>query len=168
VVLVNESLERAKKGLQFEDIYQAKVEAWLDGKFDPRSNLGVQNYRLQLKHHVIESYLIKIKNTEQPVDIFRVYIDVGARLVLSDDERGEHPIAQIEAAYRVDYRVTEPALIEDKAALDAFALENASYHLWPYWREYVMSQSLRMNLPKIALPVRMLQSAVASPEKSES
>lgn len=117
---------------------------------------------------MIESNLIEIKDSDQPFDIFRVYIDVGARLVFSDDKREEHPIAQIEAAYRVDYRVTDPALIEDKVALDAFALKNASYHLWPYWREYVMSQSLRMNLPKIALPVRMHQSAVVSPEESES
>jgi len=165
---VNEPLERAKRGLQFEDISQAKVEAWLEGKFDPRFNSGVQNYQLQLKHHVIESNLIEIKDSDQPFDIFRVYIDVGARLVFSDDKREEHPIGQIEAAYRVDYRVTDPALIEDKVALDAFALKNASYHLWPYWREYVMSQSLRMNLPKIALPVRMHQSAVVSPEESES
>lgn len=165
---MNKPLERAKKGLQFEDIYQAKVDARLEGKFDPRFNVGVQNYRLQLKHHVIESNLIEIKDSEQPVAIFRVYIDVGARLVLLENEMDEHPIAQIEASYRVDYRVTEPALIDDKAALDAFALENASYHLWPYWREYVMSQSLRMNLPKIALPVRMLQSPDIPPEKSVS
>ncbi|MBK1887902.1 MULTISPECIES: hypothetical protein [Marinobacter] len=158
MVVVNEPLEKAKKGLQFEDVSQSRVDAWVEPKFDPRFGLGGQDCRLQLKHHVVESNLIEIKGNESPFDIFRVYIDVGARLVLPGDKTEERPIAQIEASYRVDYRITETSLIEDKAALDTFALENASYHLWPYWREFVMSQSLRMNLPKIALPVRMLKS----------
>jgi hypothetical protein len=34
-------------------------------------------------------------------------------------------------------------------------LHNASFHLWPFWREYVVSQCNRMNLPKISIPMRL-------------
>jgi hypothetical protein len=37
-------------------------------------------------------------------------------------------------------------------ALKEFALRNASYHVWPYWRELLASQCQRMNLPKLVLP----------------
>ena len=43
-------------------------------------------------------------------------------------------------------------------ALKVFALKNASYHIWPFWREYLSSLCLRMNLPKVVLPIRQLAS----------
>ena len=50
-------------------------------------------------------------------------------------------------------------------ALKAFALRNASYHVWPFWREFLASQCARMNLPKVSLP---LQSFAANREKTEA
>ena len=41
----------------------------------------------------------------------------------------------------------------DKESLNAFALQNASFHVWSYWREYLTSQCMRMNLPKLTLPM---------------
>lgn len=52
-----------------------------------------------------------------------------------------------------EYRMTEDP---GKDSLKAFALRNASHHVWPYWREYLMGQSLRMNLPKLILPAVQL------------
>ena len=46
--------------------------------------------------------------------------------------------------------MTDTSLDDD--SLKAFALNNASYHIWPFWREYLMSMCNRMNLPKIAVP----------------
>lgn len=48
-----------------------------------------------------------------------------------------------------EYRMSEDP---GKESLKEFALRNASYHIWPYWREYLMGQCLRMNLPKVILP----------------
>ncbi|HKL50644.1 MAG TPA: hypothetical protein VJ908_05710 [Wenzhouxiangellaceae bacterium] len=59
-------------------------------------------------------------------------------------------LAVIEASYIVDYRCDENPCQE---ALDAFAQNNASFHVWPFWREFVASQANRMNLPKPTLPL---------------
>jgi len=29
----------------------------------------------------------------------------------------------------------------------------ASFHIWPFWREFVISQCNRMNLPRAVLPL---------------
>lgn len=67
----------------------------------------------------------------------------------SEEKEEENIKAVIEATFLAEYLIEgEPG----QKALDAFALKNASYHVWPYWREFLMSQSMRMNLPKVALP----------------
>lgn len=159
---MSEALERAKRCLQFEDIYQSRVEAWLVDGFDPLFDAG-KGYRLQFKHHVTKAAIIELKENGADLAVFRVYIDVGVRLLrksVAKSKKDSALVAQIEASYCVDYRLKDKKLKDDAEALDEFALKNASYHLWPYWREFAMSQALRMNLPKIALPVRMVNNSL--------
>ncbi len=59
-------------------------------------------------------------------------------------------MALIEATFVAEYMLSS---IPENEALNAFALNNASYHVWPYWREYLMNQCLRMNLPKVIVPI---------------
>jgi hypothetical protein len=154
---VSKALERATRGLQFADIFLATTDAWLAEDFDPKFDARAQNEgcSLQLKHQVIQSNIIEVKEADDYSCFFRVYIDVGVRMRYKDESESKDPVAQIEASYCLDYLITKPELRQDQEALDAYALHNASYHLWPYWREYLMSQALRMNLPKLPLPVRL-------------
>ncbi|TFH72253.1 preprotein translocase subunit SecB [Gammaproteobacteria bacterium LSUCC0112] len=154
------ALERAKAALQFDDIYQSSASAALGEAFDSKvSVLDEASCQLQFKHVVKQSNVLNYRNSGDTVNVFRVFIDVGVRLLINkDSEVGEDPILQIEATYCVDYRITQASLQTDQEALDAFALENASYHLWPFWREFVMSQCSRMNVPKIPLPLRFIGS----------
>ena len=159
-----DALERAKAGLQFEDVCQQRVEAWLEEDFDPRFDVDPQANQVQFKHHVVQSRLIEVSGEQGDFDLFRVVIEVGARLVPSPEEKDRHlTLALIEAKYRVDYRITDPGLKDDKEALACFALQNASYHVWPFWREFLMSQGMRMNLPKVPLPLKVISSP--QPEK---
>ena len=48
-------------------------------------------------------------------------------------------------------------------ALEHFALRNASFHVWPYWREYLANQCRRMNLPPVMLPMRQFASPTDNP-----
>ena len=164
-----EALERAKAALQFDDIFQASVSAELGEAFDPKAlAIDDASCQLQFKHIVKQSNVLEYSNPGDSATVFRVYIEVGIRLLYNKDlEVSDDPILQIEATYCVDYRITEEGLQTDQEALDAFALNNASYHLWPFWREFVMSQCSRMNVPKIPLPLRMTgsSSAVASAQE---
>ena len=52
-------------------------------------------------------------------------------------------------------------------ALEQFVLHNASFHIWPYWREYLASQCLRMNLAPITAPMRQFGPQVKGSARDE-
>lgn len=165
-----DALERAKKALQFDDLFQSSAAAEIRDGFDPKlSPVGDALCRLQFKHQVIQSNVLEVSMDDGPQALFRVYIDVGIRLFYEEEGKENHECdVQLEASYCLDYRITDQALRADQEALDEFALRNASYHLWPFWREYVMSQCSRMNVPKIPLPMRFFGSQPAKVESSDS
>jgi hypothetical protein len=151
-------LQQAIQCLQIRDVLMRQSQAFVSDDFDPKYDDGADNLEVQLKHAVTRSEVLEVKNSEQTQHIFRVFVDLGARWVEAAlEEQGDagetahepHVKAQIEATLIAEY-----ALKEDpgKEALDAFALKNASYHVWPYWREYLSSQCQRMGLPKVVVP----------------
>lgn len=150
-----EAIERAKAGLNFEDLFQLKTESWTVGNIDPKYDLNGDSLFIQLKHAVQQSSIHEILIEEKSQKLFRVLIELGVRFIRGDqaDPDKQTTIAQIEASYYVSYVVNNADLLKDKMALDAFALHNASYHVWPFWREFAMSQSQRMNLPKVSIPM---------------
>jgi preprotein translocase subunit SecB len=54
----------------------------------------------------------------------------------------------------------------EQPALDEFALHNAPWHIWPYWREYVANQCARLNIPKATMPMQRLAPRQDAPESS--
>jgi len=147
-------LQKAIDCLKIKDVFQRSALARIEEIFEPEYT-DVELV-LQFKHIVTESQIIKV-NEDNDLSLFRVFIDVGARWVVESDKKEKTSnteddagvMALIEATFVAVYQIEgEP----DKSALNEFALKNASFHVWPYWREYLMSQSMRMNLPKVALP----------------
>lgn len=148
-------LQQAQQGLQFEDIFQQYAQSSLLEDFDPKFSVLEESLSAQFKHNVVQSMVLSLKKEAESLEVFRVQIDVGIRFLVESGEQERKPAAQIEASYFVDYRILDTTLLKDTEALDEFALKNASYHLWPFWREFVMSQAQRMNLPKVPLPMRL-------------
>ncbi|MEE9302534.1 MAG: preprotein translocase subunit SecB [Thiotrichaceae bacterium] len=161
-------LQKAIDCLKIQDVFQRSVSANITEGFDPKYLR--ENLQSQFKHIVTKSQVININDDNEDICLFHVYIDLGVRWMpasldleeANDDESNEPSImAFIEATFVAEYSLDgEPG----KEALDAFALKNASYHIWPYWREFLMSQCMRMNLPKISLPA--VQFAVNKDESS--
>lgn len=159
----NAALQKAVNCLQFIDIWQREASAELS---DYLEALGAfpENHDVLYKHVVLRSLWGGSDDGDPSPYVFRVQVALGAKLVeqsKEDDkkqeiERKEEPmLAQIEAVYVAEYTSdTDPG----QEALKAFALHNASFHIWPYWREYLASQCQRMNLPKINLPLRSFAS----------
>ena len=58
-------------------------------------------------------------------------------------------LACIEATFIAEYRYDEEL---DEKGLGEFAHRNAGYHIWPFWREYLVSQCDRMRLPRVIVP----------------
>lgn len=159
-----EALQRAKDGLQIQDVFLATSNSGLTEGFDPKFDPRLDSMELELRHIPKRSYLINGTHNGESVSIFRVEIELGARQIAQfagqeGDEAQPGVLARIEATFMADYHIMNPELKDDREALDAFAVANASYHVWPYWREYLSSQATRMNLPKITLPMMQFSQA---------
>jgi hypothetical protein len=74
-----------------------------------------------------------MKVTVNPVGSSDTVVTIGVTFELKYSIQGDQPPTQKELA--------------------AFAGTNAVFHAWPYWREFVQSMFLRMNLPPVLLPV---------------
>ena len=59
---------------------------------------------------------------------------------------------QIDADFVLDYSFDKSIPITDEVAT-AFGRINGIHNVWPYWREYVQSTSMRVGLPPIILPL---------------
>ena len=115
----------------------------------------------QFRHYVAQSQLLSMSgDSEEGPFIFRVFIDLGVRWVYSDKKHKRksakggiakgNELGKIEALFVAEYDLAE---IIPRDCLDEFALNNASYHVWPYWREFVANSCQRLDAPKVVLPV---------------
>jgi len=149
---MNEALQKAIECLKINDVYLRSSEARLSDGFEPKyeTDLGVLD--VKFKHVVTHSNVLLLEEEgESTAQLFRVFVELGARwLDPANHEDGDSNRlkAQIEAVMVAEYQMKEDP---GKEALKEFALGNASFHIWPYWREYLTTQCMRMNLPKLVM-----------------
>jgi len=163
-------LQKAIECLRVSDIWQREASAQLSEYLDELGDLP-ERHDVLFKHVVLRSLWGKSEETEEAPYVFKVQVGLGARFVESaksskgdgePDIKSAPMLAQIECVYVAEY-LSE--IDPGSDALKAFALENASYHIWPYWREYLATQCFRMNLPKVNLPLRSFASNQAANPK---
>ncbi len=164
---MNEHLQQAIDCLNIHDVYLRSSEASLCKGFEPKYDPEVDALEIQFKHVVTHSNTLLLEEDGgESIQLFRVFIEFGTRWIdttggqvdVKDDERVK---ANVEGVMVAEYRIEgEPG----KEVLKQFALKNASYHVWPYWREYLTTQCMRMNLPKIVLPMMQFAQNHQQPE----
>ncbi len=165
--------QQAIDNLQITDVFIMTSTSEISTDFEPKYSSGSDKIGIQYKHIVDRSTIVSFSSEEEEnaINLFRVYVDLGAKWNYvpdnqeeeGDNNENEEPLAKIEACYVAEYQLKKETPQE---ALEEFALNNASHHIWPYWREYLMSQAMRMNLPKVALPI--VQFSVANNNKRKS
>ncbi len=154
-------LQKAQKSLRISDVYMRKSTVGVSDSYEHRS-VEVENLQSQFRHLVEKSEVLVEEDNSDGSKLFRVHLDLGFRWGVDKSKSSLEPtdapdadesefeeLGRIEAKYVAEYEVTEDLSQE---CLDVFALRNASYHVWPYWREYVTSSCARMNVPKLVLP----------------
>lgn len=145
--MISENFQKAIDHLKIQDVYLRAVSARCEGNFDPKYNSKIDALGIQLKHIVKQSTVVELDNDGR---LLRVFIDVGARWVDENiEDESSSVMALIEAEYIAEYSMAE---MLEKKSIDEFSLKNASYHVWPYWRELLSSHCERMRLPKVMLP----------------
>jgi len=148
--MISVALQKAIDNLQIQDVYLRDLLAHCQPDFDPKYNVNIEGLAVQLKHFVKQSMLVAVDDQE----MLRVFVELGARW-LDEKEQDEAKAVKvlIEAEFVAEYLLKETL---DKASIDEFSLKNASYHIWPYWRELLTNQCARMRLPCVTVPTIQL------------
>ncbi len=149
--MISPNLQKAIDALQIQDVYLRGLVAHCVEEFDPKYCADYDSIAIQTKHLVKRAAVLELENEGL---FLRVSIDLGARWIDTRDSDGDKAVrALIEAEFIAEYKMTETL---EQSCIDEFALKNCSYHVWPYWRELLMTQSQRMHLPRTVLPTMQL------------
>jgi len=73
-------------------------------------------------------------------------------LTATHRDEADEELLRIEAWFVLQYEVDSFEGL-GKRNIDAFGELNGLYNVWPYWREYVQSTTVRMGLPALTIPV---------------
>lgn len=79
--------------------------------------------------------------------------------LLTPPDGAEADGARISARFELLYSLREKAELNE-GLLEQFASTNGVFNVWSYWREFVQSTLLRMELPPVILPLFRMPSAV--------
>lgn len=145
---MNANLQKAIDTLHIQDVYLRDLKAGSADGFDPKYAAEIETLQVQTMHAIKEAQVVE--QDQENVRLLRVFVALGVRWVdtgVTDEETSVR--ALIEAEFVAEYAMDE---LLEKGCIDAFALRNVSYHVWPYWRELLMSQCWRMRLPRLMLP----------------
>lgn len=169
-------LRVAQQGLRITDVALRQSRSELADRFEPKYEHPDMD--VQLMQRTARSQVLEARDGDDGEHkLFQVFVDFGIRWVrrppkprgrkrtVSDTEKAKaepEVLGVIEATFIAEYEMKQAV---EKTALDEFALHNVPWNLWPYWREYVASQSMRLNLPKVAMPLQCL--APKQPELSQ-
>ena len=82
----------------------------------------------------------------------QIHVVLGVRGAYEEDAELANPPLLIQAEYVLDYTVDSKEDVGDEH-IDAFSRINGVYNVWPYWREYVQSTTVRLGAPPLTLPL---------------
>lgn len=144
--MITANLQKAIDNLQIQDVYLRNVTAKCSEGFDPKYTDEIEALDVQQLHLVKGVSIVEVSHVG---NILCVDISLGIRWVDASD----HVKASIEADFVSEYLIKSEL---DENCIDEFAKKNASYHVWPFWRELLVSQSARMHLPRLVMPAIQL------------
>lgn len=142
---ISKNLQRAIDHLTIQDVYLKSSQSECKEHFDPKTT-ELNELLIQQMHSIRKSEVLKINESDLLV---RIYVRLGTRWVTHNENEEPDPQAFIEADFIAEYQMTEEL---EQVCIDEFAQHNASFHVWPYWREFLSSQCERLRLPRVILP----------------
>lgn len=144
---VSKKLQQAIDNLVINDVYLKASHARCVDEFDPKFANEAEDLLIQQMHSLRKTEVVKI---EGDGELLRIFMSLGVRWVVAEDDVDQPDIkAFIEGDFIAEYQINSSL---DQASIDEFAAKNASYHVWPYWREFLSTQCERMRLPRVVLP----------------
>lgn len=167
-------IQEAIKGLAVQGVFLRESRFTQAPDFDPTVPQALE-ITAQYRAGAEAMRLVEMEDPESGAKqtLMNVHFSCGLRLIETGQAKKTKSeigvAAEIVATFVAQYLVT-PDNPPRREALDAFAQNNAGYHVWPYWREYAQSICTRAGLPVIAIPMYTLpkenQLTQSKPEKT--
>ena len=157
--MISKELQDAIDHFTISDVYLHNSSTTFSPGFNPKDFEG-EKLSVQKKHYAREACVVEVNSHYR----LRIFIDFGARWVHELDGN-EDVKATIEAEYIAEY--TMDGLLSEES-INAFVLNNSSFHVWPYWREFLSSQCTRTHLPHTIIPTVQLAQNRLKKSESES
>ncbi len=130
-------------GLLVSDRVQLKDVRLISSKCEqtPEAMLGKKTYNINY-------------STEVQADKKTSYIIVIAKFHFEafTESKTRKPVILINASFVLSYKIENFEGLTQKA-FEQFANLNGIYNAWPYWREFVQNNVVRMGLPPLSIPV---------------
>jgi len=157
-----DAINRAVQSLAISDVYVRETVARIEPELEPtvggiklsaRFKAGTTGHRIlnvgdESKLRAMVAYDIKAE-VELFFDEPNVALEEQGRTPTVID--GKTLAARISVVFCAMYRVKGSA--PDNEALQEFGVNNALFHVWPYWREYLGSICNRLHIKPILLPM---------------
>ncbi|MCU7805929.1 MAG: hypothetical protein KZQ96_22345 [Candidatus Thiodiazotropha sp. (ex Lucinoma borealis)] len=154
--------QKAKDHLIPRDFYFRNSKLHLNKNFEPKYYIGKLASQLKYQMKETQTATITEKHEEQEevsIQLFRVEMELGVRIVdpqisSIEDQDSEKALgcikAEITGRYIAEYMIDIDDM--EPEALRLFTERNVIYHVWPFWREFVMDMLQRARLPRVVLP----------------
>lgn len=133
--------------------------------FESASKLG------ELKKDQLPGRGIQFLNVTTMIseDLEMIHVNVRIKLDVSyDGDQTKEPAMSVLASFVATYSVVEPFI--DKETVEKLVQQIALLNVWPYWREFVQTMTVRMGLPAFPVPLiyreKLIQEDCGDEDKS--
>ena len=158
---MDSNLNHAQKALAIMDVVLKKGDVEVRDDIASIDESFLRSARVQYYQFVGEIEEIEFEDSESGKNawLYLFSYHAGARVVPSEEmdeatDKEYEPAIQIQSIFKSRYRAQEKLTEE---CVQAFSEHNVGFNVWPYWREFVQSSSLRIGMPSpIPVPLYKL------------
>lgn len=144
-------LQEAQKLLKIKTVYLKSSFIKLSEDID-MNDLGDTSIAVQSFKGVPKIREANVEDDEQTWWEYHFHFAAGIRLIDDEIEQDENvtPLVEIKGTFCAKYESSEKLTQEQ---MEAFSEKNVGFNVWPYWREYVQSSCMRLNIEPIEIPL---------------
>lgn len=156
---MNDAIQQVIDRLNIDDVAHVRSNYWITDDYlaRPPEEMSI---RLQLRTQFDRCDVDELPGPDDDVICrYRFLYELGIRIldngVDEGDEGQDGIIAVVDSrmyALYIEHHDGDRDTL-DPAILEEFGQNNALYHVWPYWREYVQAVLTRLRLPTITIPM---------------
>jgi hypothetical protein len=163
------ALQRAIESLAVADVFARSMSISVAEGFEPKYESKDLEVAWRFRPIASRRYVLQEQPDDaSPRNMAMVLVETSVRFLRAKADEAEETEArvraQIDTVFCAEYHVTKEL---DDEAMDVFSHTNVMYHVWPYWRELIQTESMRVRLPIFTLPVFRVPKAPSAPSSSD-